>query len=165
MQKSLDFCQCRLHWHNCISYAFLHISFQEWFVAFFICFQIQSKEFTPQELVSDPRYFVKLKHVLLISSGILAMKCDKEVVVLVKNFTNEVKVSWNRFESDQFEFVWQWLLVMPLLHLLLGQSKSIKLWPIWICVSIALMMLVNIYCWRNQSQQDDNQFVFDSQSY
>ena len=37
---------------------FLHKSFQELFAAFFICAQIQSKEIRPDELVSDPRYFV-----------------------------------------------------------------------------------------------------------
>ena len=37
---------------------FLHKSFQEFFAAFFICAQIQSKEIRPDELVSDPRYFV-----------------------------------------------------------------------------------------------------------
>ena len=50
-----------------LHYAFLHKSFQECFAAFFICSQIQSKEITLEELVSDPRYFVKLKEVLLFS--------------------------------------------------------------------------------------------------
>ena len=73
-----------------LHYAFLHKSFQECFAAFFICSQIQSKEITLEELVSDPRYFVKLKEVLLFSCGILAMKCDEGVVALVKSLTNEV---------------------------------------------------------------------------
>ena len=46
------------------------------FAEFFICAQIQSKEIRPDELVSDPRYFVKLEEVLLFPRGILAMKCD-----------------------------------------------------------------------------------------
>ena len=73
-----------------LHYAFLHKSFQECFAAFFICSQIQSKEITLDELVSDPRYFVKLKEVLLFSCGILAMKCDEGVVALLKSLTNEV---------------------------------------------------------------------------
>ena len=73
-----------------LHYAFLHKSFQECFAAFFICSQIQSKEITLEILVSDPRYFVKLKEVLLFSCGILAMKCDEGVVALVKSLTNEV---------------------------------------------------------------------------
>ena len=73
-----------------LHYAFLHKSFQEFFAAFFICSQIQNKKITPAELVSDPRYFVKLKQVLLFSCGILAMKCEEQVVALVKSLTNEV---------------------------------------------------------------------------
>ena len=69
---------------------FLHKSFQEFFAAFFICAQIQSKEIRPDELVSDPRYFVKLEEVLLFSCGILAMKCDEQVVDFVQSLTNEV---------------------------------------------------------------------------
>ena len=73
-----------------LHYAFLHKSFQEFFAAFFICSQIQRKEMKPEELVSDPRYFVELKQILLFSCGILAMKCDEQVVALVKSLTNEV---------------------------------------------------------------------------
>ncbi|CAH3166695.1 unnamed protein product [Pocillopora meandrina] len=73
-----------------LHYAFLHKSFQEFFAAFFICSQIQSKEMKPEELVSDPRYFVELEQILLFSCGILAMKCDEQVVALVKSLTNEV---------------------------------------------------------------------------
>ena len=60
-----------------LHYAFLHKTFQEFFAAFFICSQIQSKEIKAEELVSDPRYFVELKQILLFSCGILAMKCDE----------------------------------------------------------------------------------------
>ena len=79
-----------------LHYAFLHKSFQELFAAFFICSQIQSKEMKPEELVSDPRYFVELKQILLFSCGILAMKCDEQVVALVKSLTNEVNKSEGR---------------------------------------------------------------------
>nr|XP_058950863.1 protein NLRC3-like isoform X2 [Pocillopora verrucosa] len=79
-----------------LHYAFLHKSFQEFFAAFFICSQIQSKEMKPEELVSDPRYFVELKQILLFSCGILAMKCDKQVVALVKSLTNGVNKNEGR---------------------------------------------------------------------
>nr|XP_058946250.1 nucleotide-binding oligomerization domain-containing protein 2-like [Pocillopora verrucosa]XP_058946251.1 nucleotide-binding oligomerization domain-containing protein 2-like [Pocillopora verrucosa] len=79
-----------------LHYAFLHKSFQEFFSAFFICGQIQSKEIKLEELVSDRRYFVELKQVLLFSCGILAMKCDEKVVALVKNLTNEVNKNKGR---------------------------------------------------------------------
>ena len=79
-----------------LHYAFLHKSFQEFFAAFFIYSQIQSKEMKPEELVSDPRYFVELKQILLFSCGILAMKCDEKVVALVKSLTNEVNKNEGR---------------------------------------------------------------------
>ncbi|CAH3150114.1 unnamed protein product [Pocillopora meandrina] len=79
-----------------LHYAFLHKSFQEFFAAFFICSQIQSKEMKPEELVSDPRYFFELKQILLFSCGILAMKCDEQVVALVKSLTNEVNKNEGR---------------------------------------------------------------------
>ncbi|CAH3157705.1 unnamed protein product, partial [Pocillopora meandrina] len=79
-----------------LHYAFLHKSFQEFFAAFFICSQIQSKEMKPEELVSDPRYFGELKQILLFSCGILAMKCDEQVVALVKSLTNEVNKNEGR---------------------------------------------------------------------
>ena len=66
---------------------FLHKSFQEFFAAFFFSAQVQSKEIRPDELVSDPRYFVKLEEVILFSRGILAMKCDEQVVALVKSLS------------------------------------------------------------------------------
>ena len=47
-----------------LHYAFLHKSLQEWFAAFFIGSQIHSKDIAPEELVSDPSYFVNLKQVL-----------------------------------------------------------------------------------------------------
>ena len=73
-----------------LHYAFLHKSFQEFFAAFFICSQIQSREISTEELVSDSKYFFELKQVLLFSCGILAVKCDEEVVALVKSLTDEV---------------------------------------------------------------------------
>ena len=69
---------------------FLHKSFQEFFAAFFFSAQVQSKEIRPDELVSDPMYFVKLEEELLFSCGILAMKCGEQVVALVQSLTNGV---------------------------------------------------------------------------
>ncbi|CAH3150424.1 unnamed protein product [Pocillopora meandrina] len=78
-----------------LHYAFLHKSFQEFFAAFFICSQIESKEMKPEELVSV-RYFVEPKQILLFSCGILAMKCNEQVVALVKSLTNEVNKNEGR---------------------------------------------------------------------
>ncbi|CAH3157692.1 unnamed protein product [Pocillopora meandrina] len=88
-----------------LHYAFLHKSFQEFFAAFFICSQIQSKEMKPEELVSDPRYFVELRQILLFSCGILAMKCDEQVVALVKSLTNEVNKNEGRGTKTVLEAI------------------------------------------------------------
>ena len=84
-----------------LHYAFLHKSFQEFFAAFFICSQIQSKEIKAEELVSDPRYYVEHKQILLFSCGILAMKCDEQVVPLVKSLTNEVNKNEGRGTKNE----------------------------------------------------------------
>ena len=87
-----------------LHYAFLHKSFQEFFAAFFICSQIQSKEMKPGELVSA-RYFIELKQILLFSCGILAMKCDEQVVALVKSLTNEVNKNEGRVAKIVLEAI------------------------------------------------------------
>ena len=87
-----------------LHYAFLHKSFQEFFAAFFICSQIQSKEMKPEELVSA-RYFIELKQILLFSCGILAMKCDEQVVALVKSLTNKVNKNEGRVAKIVLEAI------------------------------------------------------------
>ena len=75
----------------CLHYAFLHKSFQECFAAFYICCQIQDKEIAPEEsVVSDARYFNKLKQVLLFACGIITMKYNEEAVALVTSIINQV---------------------------------------------------------------------------
>ena len=73
-----------------VHYAFLHKSFQECFAAYYICCQIQDKEIAPEELVSDARYFNKLKQVLLFACGILAMQCNEQAIALVTSIINQV---------------------------------------------------------------------------
>ena len=73
-----------------LHYAFLHKSFQECFAAFYICCEIQDKRITPEELVSDDRYFINLKQVLLFSCGILAEQSDQEAAALVSSLGNQV---------------------------------------------------------------------------
>ena len=79
-----------------LHYAFVHKSFQEFFAAFFICSQIQSKEIILEKLVPDSRYFVKLKQALLFSRGILAMKCNEQVLAIVKSLRNEINKNEGR---------------------------------------------------------------------
>ena len=84
-----------------LHYAFLHKSFQECFAAFYICCQIQDKEIAPEELVSDARYFNKLKQVLLFACGILAVQCNEQAVALVTSIINQV----NEFGDDRVKVV------------------------------------------------------------
>ena len=76
-----------------LRYAFLHKSFQECFAAFYICCEIQDKRITPEELVSNDKYFINLKQVLLFSCGILAEQTDQEAAALVLSLVNRVTYS------------------------------------------------------------------------
>ena len=73
-----------------LRYAFLHKSFQECFAAFYLCCQIQDKRTTPEDLVSDDRYFLDMTQVLLFSCGILADQSDQEAAALVSSLGNRV---------------------------------------------------------------------------
>ena len=74
----------------CRHYAFLHKSFQEIFAAYYLCFDLLNQEKTPESLVSDARYFIELKQVLLFSCGILAVQCEERAVDLIANITTQV---------------------------------------------------------------------------
>ena len=87
-----------------LRYAFLHKSFQECFAAFYICCEIQDKRLTPEELVSNDKYFINLKQVLLFSCGILAEKTDQEAAALVLSLVNRVTNSV-RVEDPNVEFL------------------------------------------------------------
>ena len=73
-----------------LRYAFLHKSFQECFAAFYLCCEIQDKRTTPEELVSDDRYFRDMTQVLLFSCGILADQSNQEAAALVSSLGNRV---------------------------------------------------------------------------
>ena len=77
-----------------LHYEFLHKSFQEFFAAFYICCEIQDKRITPEEFVSDNRYFFELEQVLLFSCGILAEQSDQKAVALVSSLGNWIKYRW-----------------------------------------------------------------------
>ena len=73
-----------------LRYAFLHKSFQECFAAFYLCCEIQDKQTTHKELVSDDRYFLDMTQVLLFSCGILADQSDQEAAALISSLGNRV---------------------------------------------------------------------------
>ena len=71
-----------------LRYAFLHKSFQECFAAFHLCCEIQDKQTSPEELVSDDKYSLDLTQVLLFLCGILADQSDQEAAALVSSLGN-----------------------------------------------------------------------------
>ena len=73
-----------------LHYAFLHKSFQECFAAFYLCCEIQNKRTTPEELVSDEKYFLDMTQVLLFSCGILAEQSDQEAAALVSSLGKRI---------------------------------------------------------------------------
>ena len=74
-----------------LHYAFLHKSFQECFAAFYLCCEIQDKRMTPEELVSDDRYFINMKQVLMFLCGILAEQSDQEAAALVSSLGKRIE--------------------------------------------------------------------------
>ena len=82
----------------CSYYGFQHKSFQELFAGFRLCCQLKAKEISPESLVSDQRYFLDLKQVLVFTFGILATQCEETAVALIKAITAEV----NKGQYDCF---------------------------------------------------------------
>ena len=72
-------------------YGFLHKSFQEWFAAFYLCYQLLDKEISAGSLAADGRYLHELKEVLKFTCGLLAARCEKTTAeALVKSITTQV---------------------------------------------------------------------------
>ncbi|XP_078379491.1 uncharacterized protein LOC144662535 isoform X3 [Oculina patagonica] len=74
----------------CRRYAFQHKSFQEFFAGFYLSCQLLNDKITPDHLVSDFRYFNKLKQVLLFSCGIVSAQCKETAVNLMASITSQV---------------------------------------------------------------------------
>ncbi|KAL9965618.1 hypothetical protein ACROYT_G029444 [Oculina patagonica] len=71
-------------------YSFLHKSFQEFFAAFYLCYQLLDKEINADSLASDRRYFHELKEVLKFTCGMTALRCEETTEALVKSLTTQV---------------------------------------------------------------------------
>ena len=74
----------------CRRYAFLHKSFQEFFAAYYLSCQLLNEEITPDQLVSDTRYFSELEQVLLFCCGIVSAQREETAVVLMTCITTQV---------------------------------------------------------------------------
>ena len=67
----------------CLYYSFMHKRFQEYFAAFYLSCLLLSGEISPEDLVSDERYFSELRQVLLFTCGILAVESEEKVMTLI----------------------------------------------------------------------------------
>ena len=73
------------------SYGFLHKSFQEFFAALYRCCQLLDVEISVDSLITDRRYFVEFRQVLMFTSGLLAQKCEAEVKTLISGIAAQIK--------------------------------------------------------------------------
>ena len=85
-------------------YSFLHKSFQEWFAALYLYYQLTEKEISPDQLVAENRFALELKEVLLYTCGLLAARCKEEAGALTKYIMREVVV-------DSYD-IYYWLSVL-----------------------------------------------------
>ena len=74
----------------CMCYGFTHKSFQEFFAAHYLCCQLVSKETSPEILVTDTRYFGKLREVLKFTCGLLAVRSKEIAEALIISIANKL---------------------------------------------------------------------------
>ena len=82
-------------------YGFLHKSFQEFFAAFYLSFQLVDGELSPDGLVGDTRYFKDFEQVLIFACGILAQQCETKAMALMTSIAGQINQS-NKEESDDY---------------------------------------------------------------
>ena len=75
-----------------LRYGFSHKSFQEFFAGFYLAFLIINEEIDCDSVVTDESYKSELKQVFLFMSGIVALKCEKTSVSLVKSITAHINL-------------------------------------------------------------------------
>ncbi|PFX18326.1 Nucleotide-binding oligomerization domain-containing protein 2 [Stylophora pistillata] len=77
-------------------YAFLHKSFQEWFAAYHLSCQLQNEEISTDNIAADRRYRHQLKEVLLFTCGMLAQRCEKTAMTLMKSIATQLNQETER---------------------------------------------------------------------
>ncbi|XP_068738493.1 protein NLRC3-like [Montipora capricornis] len=82
-------------------YGFLHKSFQEFFVAFYLSCQLVNEEISPDNLVADTRFFKEFQQVLMFTCGILAQRCEAKAMALMTSIARQINQS-NEEESDDY---------------------------------------------------------------
>ena len=73
-------------------YSFLHKSFQEFFAGLDRCCQLLDWKISVDSLISDSRYSLELKQVLVFTSGMLAQKCEVAVKALITGLATQVSL-------------------------------------------------------------------------
>ena len=71
-------------------YGFLHKSFQEFFVAFYLSCQLLDEEISPDSLVYDTRYFKEFQQVLMFTCGVLAQRCETRATALISSIASAI---------------------------------------------------------------------------
>ena len=88
----------------CKCYGFTHKSFQEFFAAHYLCCQLVSKETSPEILVTDSRYFGKLREVLKFTCGLLAVRSKEIAEALI------ISIARDKLENE----VWPEFLLLAM---------------------------------------------------
>ena len=95
-------------------YSFLHKSFQEWFAALYLYYQLIEKEISPDQLLAEKRFARELKEVLLYTCDLLAARCKEEAGALMKCMMREVVSNDNDDSDDNYysDDSYDWLTVV-----------------------------------------------------
>ena len=78
-------------------YKFMHRSFQEFLVAFYLCCQLEDGQILPDGFVADHRYFEKFQQVLLFTTGMLAQRSEAKAKALIASIASQVNL---KIEGD-----------------------------------------------------------------
>ena len=88
----------------CNRYGFFHHSFQEFFSALYLAFQILDGEIECDSVVSDERY-LNLNQVFLFMSGIVASQCEETAVALVNSMTAQINSLGSKSDTRVHSFL------------------------------------------------------------
>ena len=83
-------------------YGFRHKSFQEFFAAFYLSWQIVDEEISPNSLVADTRYFEEFQQVLIFTFGILAQLCETRAIALMESIGSQINQLTDEEESGNY---------------------------------------------------------------
>ncbi|XP_068734605.1 protein NLRC3-like [Montipora capricornis] len=83
-------------------YGFLHKSFQEFFVAFYLSCQLVNEEISPDGLLADTRYFKEFQQVLLFTCGMLAQQSEAKAMALMASIASQINQLIEGTKSDNY---------------------------------------------------------------